>query len=376
MTDFGLLLSSIDISFPWDVEAHLAFRNGLENITRSFVDNQQRWDPLFSLWNDGFFDLFAGKEPELHNKAKHFKNSLLLFSKEFESQDESLHRDSESRTEEEDDIESGKEKSNLTENGNDSVPLRPSAKIGKDFNESGRKNNLKRETRTRLYQHHPTYIPVDVMQSLMMLPRMIPSTRKAKGRESSSAEEDDNKHERRPPVIFLPEQTTKCVRPGQLSSFGFISFMIAVANVVMVGRRLQRLLQLKQRLTQHVEHSQNRIRRWADRGIPLGNSCPEEGAEVKVRGILTVMTLIDLWKVSLSHHNPACAAYKFCATSGYLSEEGSVATAISNVGIRAAAHLLEEATDFSPEYLLLGALKGREDITLCKEYLRECQSSD
>ncbi|KAG7167357.1 hypothetical protein Hamer_G012799 [Homarus americanus] len=382
------LVSSVDLSTPWTSSAHNAFRSGLTNLTHNYLEGQRKWLTSLPWQETDDLDLLTFTSD---SEAKLLQKVLLKFSQD------------------------------LQFSGVESKLLKREKSGREDFPAS----EESRSRKVRSPQGHP-FIPAAVMRQMMRLPRPShrrPSGSKLKKRKSNDGkkgEEEEEKEEEvkgRPPIIFVPEETTKCIKTGQMSSFGFLSFALAVANIVinisnnvnnnnnnnnnndnnnnnndnniniannnnnvnsanevMVGRRLQRLLQLQRSLNDHVYRSQRRTRRWTytTQGAGMAWACPGGSEKVRARGLVGVAALLDLWNVSLTHPHLPCVAYRFCVTAGYLHQGGSVTSSVGVVGVRAAAHLLIKERGCDPSYLVWAAERGRSDVGECGRLFPGC----
>ncbi|ROT78303.1 hypothetical protein C7M84_002989 [Penaeus vannamei] len=139
------------------------------------------------------------------------------------------------------------------------------------------------------------------------------------------------------PIVLVPEESAaECVSNNQLSSFGFLGFVLNVVNAVInvaitetatndnppvmavAGRRVQRLKMMRTALSSHLRN------------------------EV------------------LFEEDPACMALEFCDAAGKLGRVSRLAGMMAQVAGVAAANMLQNFQGVNPDYLIKASEAGAE----------------
>ncbi|KAG7167355.1 WD repeat-containing protein 48 homolog [Homarus americanus] len=221
------------------------------------------------------------------------------------------------------------------------------------------------------------------------------------------------------PVVLVPEEDqAECVSSNQLSSFGFLGFVLNVVNAVInvanninnndnsnndnnnnnnnndlntnqvqgsqtatntntamatAGRRLSRLKMMRDSVDRHmrrIQNYRNRSRRSSS-GSSSSSSCGSHDKDVVDEALLAAVALMDMWKEVLFEDDPVCMAAEVCNTAVKLRQVSRLAGMMGQVGAVAAANMLVNFQGVNPEYLVLAAEGGADGVDCWQKY-RAC----
>ncbi|CAL4183607.1 unnamed protein product, partial [Meganyctiphanes norvegica] len=167
--DFASLLRSSDLTTAWDASAHTSFNSSISNLTQSFlVEDNARWLPPH-------MRIWASDDAHMPGMNLEGRKNIQTIADAIRSSVQVPHN----------------------------TP-------------------------------HSTYRPRRSPQAFMHPSMMKQMLRRmpAPNRRSGYRKPTTTTTTKRPPIIFVPEDKPECIKTPQMSSFGFISFMMAVANIV------------------------------------------------------------------------------------------------------------------------------------------------
>ncbi|XP_042875889.1 uncharacterized protein LOC122255690 [Penaeus japonicus] len=239
------------------------------------------------------------------------------------------------------------------------------------------------------------------------------SSKKRKKKKKKNPGEEDM------PIVLVPEESAaECVSNNQLSSFGFLGFVLNVVNAVInvannlnnndnsnnnndnnnnnndgntnqvgitetatndnppvtaiAGRRVQRLKMMRAALSSHLRSVDDYRRRARRSGTSSSGSCRGggdgendvdgggSGSDVVDEALVAAVALMDMWKEVLFEEDPACMALEFCDTAGKLGRVSRLAGMMAQVAGVAAANMLRNFQGVNPDYLIKASEAGAE----------------
>ncbi|XP_063607996.1 probable protein kinase DDB_G0277539 [Penaeus indicus] len=240
------------------------------------------------------------------------------------------------------------------------------------------------------------------------------SSKKRKKKKKKNPGEDDM------PIVLVPEESAaECVSNNQLSSFGFLGFVLNVVNAVInvannlnnndnsnndndnnnnnndgntnqvaitetatndnppvmaiAGRRVQRLKMMRTALSSHLRSVRNYRTRNRRSGTSSSRSCiggggrdddgdgeGGSGSDVVDEALVAAVALMDMWKEVLFEEDPVCMALEFCDAAGKLGRVSRLAGMMAQVAAVAAANMLQNFQGVNPDYLIKASEAGAE----------------
>nr|XP_027209823.1 adenylate cyclase, terminal-differentiation specific-like [Penaeus vannamei] len=221
------------------------------------------------------------------------------------------------------------------------------------------------------------------------------------------------------PIVLVPEESAaECVSNNQLSSFGFLGFVLNVVNAVInvannlnnndnsnndndnnnnnndgntnqvaitetatndnppvmavAGRRVQRLKMMRTALSSHLRNVRKYKTRTRRSGTPSSRPCGGggggddgdggvgSGSDVVDEALVAAVALMDMWKEVLFEEDPACMALEFCDAAGKLGRVSRLAGMMAQVAGVAAANMLQNFQGVNPDYLIKASEAGAE----------------